>query len=73
MFWANVDKPTRTCVIHKDECWCILRKESPYKGIEKFKPNGGWFQFPSIRGVENYAKEWEAKGYKVWKCKHCFT
>ncbi len=74
MFWVNIDKPTKTCVIHKEGCRYILSEETPYKGIERLKCDGGWFSFVSLEEAENYAKEeWEAKGYKVWQCKRCFT
>ncbi len=74
MFWVNIDKPTKTCVIHKEGCrYEQTKSETPLKGIEKFKPNGGWFQFPSIEKAEDYCKrEWEVKGYIVRRGYCCF-
>ncbi len=73
MFRVNVDKPTKKCTIHKEECRWVLRKETSYKGIGEIKRDGGWFGFASIGEAEDCQKEWEAKGYIVQRCGRCFT
>ena len=65
-FWVNVDKPTKTCTIHRRECGHVLKSETPYKGIKRLKRDGGWFSFASAEEAEDYCKrEWQTKGYIV--------
>lgn len=47
MFLVNVDKPTRTCTIHKEGCRYVLKNETPLKGIGELKDDGGWV-FPLL-------------------------
>ena len=53
-FWVNVDKPTKTCTIHKSECGHVLKSETPYyKGIRRLKRDGGWLSFASLEEAED--------------------
>lgn len=68
MFWVNIDKPTKKCVIHREECpwvdWVKNEARPEFKGIEELKRDGGWFSFDSMGKAENYYEtEWEPRGY----------
>ena len=67
MFWVNVDKPTNRCIIHREGCkYEQTKRETPLKGIDKLKHDGGWVSFASIEEAENYCeREWESKGYVI--------
>lgn len=56
--WLNVDRPTKKCTIHSDEnCIYVVEKgETPYKGLEKMKKDGGWFSFKNIADAERFCK-----------------
>jgi len=75
MFWVNIDKPTKRCVIHRDGCkYEQAKSETPLKGIGELKQDGGWVSFASIEEVENYCeREWKAEGYIVRRGGCCFT
>ena len=54
-FWVNVDKPTKRCVIHREECRYEQAKSgTPLKGINELKRDGGWIPFNSIGEAQNY-------------------
>jgi len=74
MFWVNVDKPTKRCIIHREGCrYEQAKDETLLKGIDELKRDGGWIFFPSIGEAENYCqREWEHKGYIVRRGGCCF-
>ena len=47
MVWVNIDKPTKKITIHTNEncTYVVDKKETPYKGIEELKRDGGWISF----------------------------
>lgn len=49
MVWVNIDIPTKQYVIHAvHSCHYVSRQsESPYKGINELKRDGGWVSFDS--------------------------
>ena len=64
-FWVNVDKPTKSCVVHREGCRYEQDKsETPLKGINELKRDGGWLFFASLEEAEDYGRrEWETRGY----------
>lgn len=75
MFWVNVDKPTKKCVIHKEGCKYEQNKvETLFKGINELKRDGGWFCFVSMEETQDYCKgEWELEGYITRRGGCCFS
>ena len=69
--WVNIDKPTKKCTLHTD-CNCqyvINMKETPLKGIESMKRDGGWYSFISITEAKRCCREWaQEEGYRGSKC-----
>lgn len=68
MFWMNVDKVFKKCVIHREACpwvdWVRNEGKPEFKGIGELKRDGGWLAFDSVREAENrWREEWEPKGY----------
>ena len=72
-YWINVDKPTRRCVVHSEICvYSRKKRETPLKGIERMKRDGGWMPFPSIQEARNYFDEnWFPLGYYFSLCQFC--
>ena len=70
MFWVNIDRPWKKCVIHREECpwfrWVTYGDKPKFKGVGEPKRDGGWLPFVSISDAENYCKrEWYLRGYTV--------
>ena len=49
MAWINIDKPLKTCTYHsEDSCRHVMDKgETPHKGLDALKRDGGWIEFSS--------------------------
>jgi len=57
MVWVNIDKPTKKCTIHIEDCIYVEKKsETPYKGIEELKRDGGWRKFDGDNDAVGYCK-----------------
>ena len=57
MVWANIDIPTKSFTIHRDAgCRHVFEKgETPLKGLDELKREGGCIQFESyLRAHEFY-------------------
>lgn len=55
MIWVNIDKPTKKITIHTDpNCIYIPKGETPYKGIERLKRDGGWLSFSTLSEAQDY-------------------
>lgn len=70
IIWINVDKPTKKCTIHTNlGCQYLAKKsDTPYKGVEKLKRDGGWLSFSTLTDGENYCKT-KHQNYSVsWHC-----
>ena len=69
MIWMNVDKPTKKCTIHTDPgCQYVLNKrETPLKGVEELKSDGGWLSFASQGDADEYRAA-HFSGYAVSTC-----
>jgi hypothetical protein len=68
MFWMNVDRVFKKCVVHREECpwvnWITNEVRPEFKGINELRCDGGWFSFTSIEEVENdYMQKWQPTGY----------
>ncbi|MBO9130385.1 hypothetical protein [Bacillus sp. 165] len=69
-YWLNVDKTGKLGTLHSSLCSFRLLQETPFKGIERNKIDGGWFSFQSTF----QAKEWLPKNfphYQYQECSHC--
>ncbi len=52
IFWVNVDMPTKTCIMHTDECiYTKGMRETKLKGIGVLKRDGGVRHFCTDRGL----------------------
>lgn len=56
--WVNVDIPTQKCTLHTNpSCTYVIRKkETPYKGVEQIKRDGGWLAFPTVSAARNHCE-----------------
>jgi len=65
--WVNVDKPTKKCTVHGEGCIYERRKaETPLKGIQHLKRDGGWLAFDKLEEAKSYCEhEWRSKGYTM--------
>jgi hypothetical protein len=53
MLLLNIDFRTNKARLHKDECgYAKRRTETPLKGLESSKRDGGWFSCISPKNVE---------------------
>ena len=59
MIWVNVDIPTKMCTIHTNRnCDYIENKcETPNKGVDELKSDGGWMRFEGIVLAKKYCAE----------------
>jgi hypothetical protein len=66
MVWVNIDIPLKSCTIHA-ELHCIFvekKKDTPYKGIELLKRDGGWISFVDSEEANRYCQD-QYPGYKL--------
>jgi hypothetical protein len=69
-FWVNIDKPTE-CYLHADTCGQVLKEETPLKGINEEKAEGGWFSFNSKEEANDFlAKRFPDKNLLIHACVH---
>ena len=48
MIWVNEDRPTKKDVLHIEGCkYEQAKRDTPNKGINQRKKDGGWFIFPT--------------------------
>lgn len=54
--WLNIDKPTKKCTIHgSPNCIYVTGKaETPNKGIDELKRDGGWLRFHNEYKAADY-------------------
>jgi hypothetical protein len=64
-FWLNIDKPTKRCTIHRKGCiYERNKKETPLKGINKLKQDGGWLPFLTTNEINEYFNQrWKKNNY----------
>jgi hypothetical protein len=67
MYWMNIDVPDITCTIHHCDCGYIPNKETPLKGIQRWKIHGGWYFFNSLEE----AKHKHQLDYSILKFRFC--
>ena len=69
MAWANIDIPTKSFTIHRDEgCRHVFEKdETPLKGLEELKRDGGWIQFEKHLEASQFHSE-HFKQFKFIQC-----
>ena len=67
--WLNVDKPTKKCTLHTDDCcsWVAKQTETPLKGWGRLKQDGGWLPFDDLTQAKEYCRS-EYPNYKVGRC-----
>jgi hypothetical protein len=63
--WANIDVTTKTFTVHGDrDCGSVSHiAETPYKGVDSLKRDGGWLSF----GSRNAAMEEQRREFKNYK------
>ena len=69
--WVNINRPTKKCTIHTNlSCSYVLTiKETPRKGLEVLKIDGGWKSFPIYDEAVDYCHELEKnKNYIITTC-----
>ncbi len=54
--WINIDIPEKSCTVHSDpNCiYVVQKKESPFKGIETLRRDGGWLRFENMEDVTRF-------------------
>jgi len=70
MFWLDVDKPTKTATVHRDECVHAVPGGGEQKGVNEMRRDGGWFSFDSVGEAMRFHKEQQLTG-RVIMCSHC--
>jgi hypothetical protein len=50
--WINIDDPTKKFTLHHHCQFTEKIKETPYKGVNTLKRDGGWLQVVSLRAAE---------------------
>lgn len=66
MVWVNVDLPTKSCTIHNNlDCVYVKnKKDTPYKGIDLLKRDGGWISFENSEEANWFFQDQYAR-YKL--------
>jgi hypothetical protein len=74
-YWLNIDKPTKKCVLHTEECTYVVEKEAtPKKGVGEITKDGGWLSFSSRQETSAYFKhKWASRGYEVSEGCRCLS
>lgn len=69
MVWANVDIPTKSFTIHRDAgCRHVFQKgETPFKGREELRRDGGWIEFEKYLEARGFYSEHFAE-FKLVQC-----
>ena len=58
MPWLNIDKPTKRCIIHTDDCVHVIGKsETSLKGDGELKRDGGWLEFDTPEKAREFAED----------------
>ena len=56
-YWANIDVPTKSYKIHKVTCRYCQPVETPLKGVNFLKIDGGWIKFDDKKEVKQHWKK----------------
>lgn len=69
MIWANIDIPTKSFTIHHDAgCRHVFeRGETPLKGLDELKRDGGWIQFETFLQAHDFWSE-NFGGFRLVQC-----
>ena len=70
MFWLDVDKPTKTATVHRDECVHAVPECGEHKGVNEMLRDGGWLSFDSVGEAMRLHKERRLTG-KIVMCSVC--
>jgi hypothetical protein len=70
MFWLDVDKPTETSTVHRDECVHAVPIAGEHEGVDDMLRDGGWFSFDSVGEAMRFHKERRLTG-RVAVCGVC--
>jgi hypothetical protein len=69
-YWINISKPLKTVRIHLLECRYCRPRDTPFKGLNRMGPEGGWYGFDTYqRAVEYYREHHPDMAWKT--CKTC--
>lgn len=69
-YWVNIDKPRKFYRLHLESCPFCTSSETPYKGVNEMKRDGGWFQFESkAEARKNYTENYSDLNWEP--CKFC--
>jgi hypothetical protein len=68
--WLNIDIPSKVCTVHSIlQCTYIERKkETPLKGIDSLRRDGGWLRFDNLEEANRFCRD-QYSGYKLFV--HC--
>ena len=70
MFWLNVDNSTNIWKLHIDSCIYGVPRETPSKGINEMRKDGGWFEFETVHDAHVFFKN--TKPDAIWQpCRVC--
>lgn len=69
-YWVNVDFPTRSYKLHRIDCKFSTPTETPLKGVEGLKTDGGWLKFSNKKEARDYWRSHHLN-FKWDPCKVC--
>lgn len=70
MYLLNIDKPTKSCTLHRSNCHTVLIKETNRKGINRILVDGGWIKFISKEEAIN-SYEFKQLNFLFNECNLC--
>jgi hypothetical protein len=68
--WLNIDIPSKVCTVHSIlQCTYVgQKKETPFKGIDLLRRDGGWLRFDNLEEANRFCRD----QYSVYKLfVHC--
>jgi hypothetical protein len=71
LIWLNVDIPSKTVVVHKEECRYCRPNTSLLKGLNKMLKEGAWFSFDRYQDAIIYYREHFLETMTLKTCKVC--
>ena len=73
VLWLNVDKPTGVWRLHKESCLFCKPIETKFKGVNKWKRQGGWFKMTSLTSAYEFFLD-SRENMDYWgPCKICLS
>jgi hypothetical protein len=69
--WLNVDVPSKTVRVHKEECRYCRPSPSLLKGVNKMEREGAWFSFDTYQEAMRFYREHFLGKMALKTCKVC--